>query len=125
MSTFRQGIIMRKIIFLLLSMFTFAAIAQPAPAPPRVKPNDLEVVDTVAAPTKKEALPEDVKVTVYKKDGVMFEEYRVLGKHTKTRITPASGPSYILVDLKGDGNFVRADGPQTKGATAMWTILEW
>ena len=114
---------MRKISFLLLSMFAVAAIAQPAP--PRVKPNDLEVVDTVAVPAKKDALPEDVKVTVFKKDGVTFEEYRIRGKHTKTRVTPAAGPSYILVDLKGDGNFVRADGPETKGATAMWTILEW
>jgi Protein of unknown function (DUF2782) len=114
---------MRKISFLLLSMLTTFAIAQPAP--PRVKPNNLEVVDTVAAPTKKDALPEDVKVTVFKKDGVTFEEYRLRGKHTKTRVTPANGPSYILVDLKGDGNFVRADGPETKGATAMWTILEW
>ncbi len=114
---------MRKIIFLLLSMFAAATIAQPAP--PRVKPNDLEVVETVAAPIKKDALPEDVKVTVYKKDGVTFEEYRLRGKHTKTRVTPAAGPSYILVDPKGDGNFVRADGPEVKGATAMWTILEW
>jgi Protein of unknown function (DUF2782) len=115
---------MQKIIFsLLLSIFAAAAIAQPAP--PRVKPNNLEVVDTVEAPSKKETLPEDVKVTVYKKDGVTFEEYRLLGKHTKTRVTPASGPSYVLVDLKGDGNFVRSDGPETKGATAMWTILEW
>ena len=114
---------MRKIVFFLLSMFAVAAISQPAP--PRVKPNDLEVVDTVSAPTKKDALPEDVKVTVFKKDGVTFEEYRLRGKHTKTRVTPAAGPSYILVDLKGDGNFVRADGPEAKGATAMWTILEW
>jgi hypothetical protein len=114
---------MRKIIFLLLSMFAASAIAQPAP--PRVKPNNLEVVDTVASPTKKDALPEGVKVTVFKKDGVTFEEYRLRGKHTKTRVTPASGPSYMLVDLKGDGNFVRADGPEAKGATAMWTILEW
>ncbi len=114
---------MRKITFLLLSMSVTAALAQPSP--PRVKPNNLEVVDTVAAPAKKDALPEDVKVTVFKKDGVTFEEYRLRGKHTKTRVTPAAGPSYILVDLKGDGNFVRADGPETKGATAMWTILEW
>lgn len=114
---------MRKITFLLLSVFTVAAIAQPAP--PRVKPNDLEVVDTVTAPSKKDVLPEDVKVTVVKKDGVTFEEYRVRGKHTKTRVTPVGGPAYILVDLKGDGNFVRADGPEAKGAVAMWTILEW
>ncbi len=113
---------MRKITFLLLAMFATAAIAQ---QPPRVKPNDLEVVDTVAPSAKKDALPEDVKVTVFKKDGVTFEEYRLRGKHTKTRVTPAAGPSYMLVDLKGDGNFVRADGPETKGATAMWTILEW
>ena len=114
---------MRKIIFLWLSVFAVSAIAQAAP--PRVKPNDLEVVDTVAAPVKKDALPEDVKVVVVKKDGATFEEYRVRGKHTKTRVTPAAGPSYILVDLKGDGNFVRADGPEAKGSIAMWTILEW
>lgn len=113
---------MQKITFLIMAMLTTATFAQ---QPPRVKPNDLEIVDTVAAPAKNAVLPEDVKVTVFKKDGVTFEEYRLRGKHTKTRVTPASGPSYILVDLKGDGNFVRADGPESRGATAMWTILEW
>ncbi len=123
---------MRKIALLLSILFATAALAQ---QPPRVKPTDLEVVDSVAAPTpapaslptpaSKDAATDDTKVTVIKKNGETFEEYRVRGKHVKTRVSPAAGPSYLLVDLKGDGNFVRADSLEPKGATAMWTILEW
>ena len=142
------------VLFITVMVTTFAvdAIAQ---QPPRVKPIDLEVVESTItpagsnrpadklaekpaskaaplaapalppSPTTKEAETDEPKVVVVKKDGETLEEYRVRGKLVKTRVTPASGPAYFLVDLKGDGNFVRSDGPEQKGAVSMWTIFEW
>ena len=100
-----------------------AAFAQTKEHP---KPKDLQVIEEVPPPPKVQYAPTpEAKVTTTQKGADTVEEYRINGKLYKMRITPAKGPAYFLVDPKGDGNFIRADGPDSKIATPTWVIKEW
>ncbi len=96
----------------------------------RAKPKDAVPVEDAPVASKelippKEKATLESKVTTVKKGADTVDEYRMNGKLFKMRITPAKGPSYFLVDPKGDGNFIRADGPEQKIATPTWVLLEW
>ncbi len=124
---------MKKIVMLMLvAFFTLPALAQSVARP---KPAGLEPVADVPPPPEIKAdsakeiakldTSPDTKVTVTKRGDERIEEFRFKGKHYKSKVTPAKGPSYYLVDPKGDGSFVRHDGPDLKMAVPMWVLLEW
>ena len=102
-----------------------------ATSPPteRAKPNNLQPIDDVPVASKELIPPSEkpkleTKKTV-KKGADTVDEYRINGKLFKMRVTPAKGPAYTLIDPKGDGNFIRSDGPEQKIATPTWVLLEW
>lgn len=117
---------------LLLATLGCLATTAGAQSAERPKPKGSEVVDTVPSPAKVQsgqALPKDTihvpEVTVRKDGDDTIEEHRVKGKLYKQHVQPARGPSYTLIDEKGDGKFVRADGPELKFAVPMWVLVEW
>jgi hypothetical protein len=107
----------------------------------RPRPKDVQVVeeilpaakvkdakdtkDTKDAKDAKDEVAPDEKVTVIKKGTDRVEEFRSKGKVYKMRVTPLVGPAYVLMDEKGDGNFVRIDGPVTRMSVPMWVLFEW
>jgi hypothetical protein len=101
----------RFFAFLALLVLVAAPVcAQPAPdtRPPALSPLD----DSI-----------EPQVTIKKRDGATVEEYRVNGNLFKIRVTPEHGVPYTLVDTKGDGVFVRVDGPGTPQISVpMWVI---
>ena len=118
---------MAMVVPLVFAAFTSVAQAQ---STERAKPKDVQPVEDVpVASTElippKEKTKLESKVTTVKKGADTVDEYRLNGKLFKMRITPAKGPSYYLVDPKGDGNFIRADGPEHKIATPTWVLLEF
>jgi hypothetical protein len=122
---------MRPLIPLMLIALAAPALAQtPSQAHPR--PKDLQVVDD-ATPPKEPAPPpprvqndpSDTKVTIRKEGDKTIEEYRLKGRLYKMRIVPADGKPYFLVDDKGEGKFMRVDGPEPKIAVPMWVLIEW
>jgi hypothetical protein len=88
--------------------------AQPIPEPPPPPPGF--ELDPAAEP----------QVTIRKRGDDTVEEYRMGGKLYMMKVTPAGGgPSYYLIDEKGDGKFARQEGPGTGVRPPMWTIHSW
>ena len=54
-----------------------------------------------------------------------IEEYRIGGRMYKQRVQPAAGPAYFLIDEKGEGKFIRVDGPDLKVSVPMWVLFSW
>ena len=97
-----------------------------AQSQPRARPPGVQPVEDVPPPPQvspEAALKEQVTVTTKGPDKV--EEYRANGRLYKMRVVPPTGAPYWLVDPKGDGNFVRVDGPAPNNAVPMWVIHEW
>ncbi len=98
----------------------------PTQTQPRPLPPGAQLVEDVPPPPQIDpatALKEQVTVTTKGADKV--EEYRANGRLYKMRVVPPTGAAYWLLDPKGDGNFVRVDGPAPINSVPMWVIHEW
>jgi Protein of unknown function (DUF2782) len=121
--TWRQSIVSAVVVFGVGSVAAQSVFAQSAARP---RPQDAQPVEEPLPPAKiKDEVAPDEKVTVVKKGKDRVEEFRSKGKLYKMRVTPAAGPAYTLIDEKGDGNFVRVDGPVPRVSVPMWVLLEW
>jgi hypothetical protein len=114
-------------IVLLISALTVHA--QTAQEKPR-RPANAEVIDNLVLPElpkgrTKADFDRDHKLTTRLTDGETVTEYRLKGKLYKMVVKPKSGPSYTLIDEKGDGKFVPAGEPGTKISVPMWVIHSW
>lgn len=88
--------------------------AQPIPEPPPPPPGF--ELDPAAEP----------QVTIRKRGDDTVEEYRMAGKLYMMKVTPAGGgPSYYMIDERGDGKFARQEGPGTGVRPPMWVIHSW
>lgn len=137
----------------LLAGLPFAAVAQPpayAPPPPdlsganpaddeKIPPEHLRaddgnpVVQPEAVPEAPD-LPEPVQsgeniepdITIIKRGKDTIQEYRVNGKLYMTKIIPAIGPAYYLIDSDGDGNMdVRRSNLESGLRTPQWVLFSW
>lgn len=92
---------------------TSRAAQTPPPPVPDVKPPAMEVIDDTVEP----------QVTIKKRETDTVEEYRINGRLYKIKVIPLRGAPYYLIDPKGDGSFVRQDGPGTPSLSIpMWVI---
>ncbi len=112
-------------------MFTVstASVAQPAAEKPR-RPANAVVIDDYVLPMlpkgkSRDDFLRDHKVTTRKTDAETVVEHRLQGRLYKMEVKPASGPSYHLIDEKGDGKFVRMGEIDTKISVPMWVLLTW
>lgn len=109
---------MRTLLPALLLVATLSVAAQtrppnlePLPEPPPPPPGMID--DASLEP----------QVTIRKRGEDLVEEYRLNGKLYMIKVTPPHGTPYYLVDPKGDGGFVRQDGPAGKALSVpMWVI---
>lgn len=63
------------------------------------------------------------QVIIRQREGETIEEYRLNGRLYKIKVTPLRGEPYILVDHRGDGSFVPAEGPGAPGLSVpQWVI---
>jgi Protein of unknown function (DUF2782) len=123
MNRTRQAVAVAVVFCGVAGVVAQAAFAQSAARP---RPKDVEPVEAPLPPSKiKDEVAPDEKVTVVKKGTDRVEEFRSRGKLYKMRVTPKAGPAYTLIDEKGDGNFVRVDGPVPRVSVPMWVLLEW
>ncbi len=115
---------MRKLLPLIFLIIAIPAMADPSKARP--VPKDATPLEEPPPPPEvKENAEKEPKITTRKDGDTKIEEFRIRGTLYKMRVTPAKGPAYWMIDEKGDGKFVRVDGPELKVKPAMWTILEW
>jgi hypothetical protein len=63
------------------------------------------------------------EVTIVEREGETVEEYRINGRLYQVKVTPLRGEPYLLIDHRGDGFFVRQEGPGTPGlAVPQWVV---
>ena len=66
------------------------------------------------------------QVTIIRKDDAIIEEYRLDGRHYMTRIIPAVGPAYYLVDRDGDGSMeTRMSEIYDDFTVPQWVLFSW
>lgn len=113
---------MRLISVFLLSCLAGTVLATEAPKAPDWKPlPPPPVLEPLAQETDLE--PE---VTITKKTEMVVEEYRVKGKLFKIKVTPKIGKPYFLIDVRGDGQFSRQDGPDASNLRPpQWVIHQF
>lgn len=119
---------MRPLIVATLTAVTLLAAASGyAQTEPHPKPKDLQPLAEAPPPPKVEedASLEHDQMTTVTRGTDRVEEYRMHGKLYRMRVFPASGAPYWLEDPKGDGEFVRVEGPGSRVAVPKWVIKEW
>ncbi len=66
------------------------------------------------------------QVTIIRKDDAIIEEYRLDGRLYMTKITPAAGPAYYLVDRDGDGQMeTRMSEIYDDFVVPQWVLFSW
>lgn len=114
---------MKQLLMIAGMLLACAAAAQDdeqfddAPAPPDL-PEPLE-----SGQPMDQVEPE---VTIIRRGDATIEEYRVNGRHYMTKITPAVGPAYYLIDRDGDGRMEsRMSDIYDDFVVPQWVIFSW
>ncbi|MCA3000043.1 MAG: DUF2782 domain-containing protein [Rhodocyclaceae bacterium] len=120
---------MKSGLWIVLLISVLNVQAQTSQEKPR-RPANTEIIDNLVLPElpkgkTKADFDRDHKVTTRVTDGEGVTEYRFKGKLYKMIVKPKNGPSYIMIDEKGDGKFVPAGEPGTKISVPMWVIHSW
>ena len=93
---------MRRLSFLiLLSGISLAVFAQDK------KPADLQPIEDGAPVLSAGDAAVEPEVTIRREGARQFREFRVNGRLYKLEVIPDSGPSYVLIDPRGDGQWMR------------------
>lgn len=86
----------------------------PVPEPPTI-PDPLQSGQAI-----------EPQVTIIRRDDAVIEEYRLDGRHYMTRIIPATGPAYYLVDRDGDGQMeTRMSEIYDDFIVPQWVLFSW
>lgn len=135
----------------LLPLTVLAAPPANAPPPPdvgfgnsvedeQIPSENLQPVDDSTPVVQPEAVPEqpdlpepvqsgeriDPDITIIKRGQDTIQEYRINGKLYMTKIIPAIGPAYYLIDSDGDGNMdVRRSNLESGLRTPQWVLFSW
>lgn len=109
---------MRFLSFLLLSGLSFSVLAE-HPGPANLEPLPRPPVFT-AEPEP--SADEETEITIIKQTELTVEEYRSGGRLYMIKVTPKIGPSYYLVDDRGDGKFARQESLDSGLRPPQWVI---
>jgi hypothetical protein len=103
----------------LFALFAGAASAQ--------KSRMLEKAEPPPPPPLEQPAPADEpQVTIRPgKAGETVREFRLHGKLYMMQVIPAKGPSYYLIDERGDGQFTRRDALDSGLRVPQWVVKSW
>jgi len=106
------------------------ALALPAAAQSTARPRPPGTVPLEEPPPPPAMVDKDPSlepvVTTRTEGDQEIEEYRVKGKLYMMRVKPKSGPSYVLMDHKGDGTFMKQDNTLDNGIRVpQWVLMEF
>lgn len=116
----------------ILPVLVLAAIAFPAAAQSEARPRPAGTVPLVEAPPPPAiaetdpAIAPGAEVTTRVEGDQTIQEYRLKGKLYMQRVTPKHGKSYVLMDHRGDGTFMRQDNSLDNGVRVpQWVLKEF
>lgn len=96
------------------------------------EPGNEQFIDVPPPPPPVESYDEDVEespepeVTIIKRDGTNYEEYRLNGRLYMVKVIPAVGFPYYFVDRDGDGLMeTRMNDRADKIQVPQWVIFSW
>ena len=114
---------MRYLIACLFGLFLMTVVVAqtdedeglaPVPEPPEL-PDPLQSGEVI-----------EPQVTIIRRDDAIIEEYRLDGRHYMTKITPAVGPAFYLVDRDGDGQMeTRMSEIYDDFIVPQWVLFSW
>jgi hypothetical protein len=111
-----------SLLFAVTLGWTLAALAQPAPPPPKLEP----LPEPPPPPPQVAADPDlEPQVTIVQRENETIEEFRVKGRLTMLKVTPRHGRPYYLVPEGPDGSFVRHDSLDTGLRVPMWLLYSF
>ena len=110
---------------LLLALALVAATSVPAAAQSTARARPPGTAPLDEAPAEADAALEQQEVKTRREGTTTYTEYRVGGKLYMVKVTPAKGPSYVLIDHKGDGQFARQDSLDSGVRVPQWVIFEF
>ncbi|VAX00155.1 hypothetical protein MNBD_GAMMA22-1156 [hydrothermal vent metagenome] len=121
----------RQLAFLTVFLMPQLALAEVAPPPAadfkkskKSVPIKTPAVNHDKPNEQQEQFPVPELVIRYK-DGAKIEEYRVNGQLRYSKITPASGPAYYLIDTNGDGIFDKRHDHLENPPIQQWLLYSW
>lgn len=96
-------------------------------APPKLEPvpDGAPVLGPAPIGETRRASDDEPVITIRRREGAQYKEYRVRGQLYAVKVTPDVGKPYWLIDRKGDGTMTRYDGPAGNLTVPQWLILEW
>ena len=106
---------MRRTLFLALSVVAAGALAQQPP--PKLEP----LPEPPPPPLIRDGADEP-RVRIAPQEDDRVEEMREGGRIVMLKVTPPGGTPYYLIDLTGDGNYVRRDSLDPGIRVPMWVI---
>jgi len=107
--------------FFALFLAAGAALAQPAPPPPKLEPlPEIPPPPGVAAESELEP-----QVTITRREGEIVEEVRIGGELRFIRVTPRHGRPYYLIPDGNGQNFVRRDSLDPGLRVPLWVLFSW
>lgn len=104
-----------------LALVAAAALAQNAPAPPRLEP----LPEPPPLPPGTSDPDLEPQVTIIQRSGETIEETRVNGRLVMIKVTPRHGRPYFLVDEAGDGRFARRDSTDSGLRVPLWILFSF
>ena len=111
---------MRKLLWLLLLMYSLPALAEqtemeplPDAAPP--PPTGISADDEL-----------EPEVNIIKRDDAVIQEYRMNGQLYMVKVVPVRGVPYYLIDSDGDGSLDSRHREMDPGLVVpSWMIYRW
>ncbi len=108
-----------------LRQFAFLFLLAAAPVFAQDKPKLEPLPEIPPPPPSLQDDSEEPEVTITTRGEEKVEEYRINGRLYMIKVMPKVGPSYYLVDTKGDGVFSRYDPANKPLSVPMWVIKRW
>lgn len=105
---------MRRPLFIAALLVALPAAAQQAPK--------LEPLPEPPPPPGMIDSPTEPQVTITKRGADKVEEFRMNGRLYMLKVTPPNGPTYYLIDNRGDGSWTRESLDGSKLRVPQWVI---
>jgi hypothetical protein len=83
------------------------------------------VIDTFKSPVKTAEENATPEITIRKEKEQTIEEYRIRGRLYMVKVTPKHGKPYYLVDLNGEGHFIRRDEVTSIPIVPQWVLFRF